>query len=76
MSLQWGIDKADEMDVDAFIEATIGGAQLYEEFGFKTKEIVDLRREGMEGDAEWTNLAEEYPLKYRWMERKKKSTRA
>lgn len=78
MSLQWGVDKADEMDVEAFIEATVEGAQLYERFGFRTVEVVDLKRDGkeVEGDEEWKSLEREYPLKYRWMEREKKSARS
>ncbi|KAF2011277.1 GNAT acetyltransferase-like protein [Aaosphaeria arxii CBS 175.79] len=73
-ALQWGINKADEMDVEAFIEASIEGAQLYERFGFRTIHIMDLRKEATE-DQEWASLAEEYPLHYRWMEREKKSNR-
>lgn len=76
LSLQWGIDKADEMGVRSFIEATIEGAQLYERFGFVTKQIMDVKREGMDQDAEWKILAREYPLRYRWMEREKKSVKA
>ena len=75
MSLQWGINKADEMDVEAFVEATVDGAQLYERFGFDTKQLVTLNGENVRTDAEWGKLTEEYPLKYRWMEREKKSAR-
>lgn len=61
------------MNAEAFIEATIEGAHLYEKFGFVTKQIVDLKEERLIGDEEWERLAEEYPLRYRWMEREKKS---
>ncbi|KAF2796037.1 GNAT acetyltransferase-like protein [Melanomma pulvis-pyrius CBS 109.77] len=73
LSLQWGIEKADEMNVEAFIEATVDGAQLYERFGFVTKHIMNLRMEEVDADSEWRRLEEEYPLKYRWMERGKRS---
>lgn len=76
LSLQWGMEKADEMRVKSFIEATIEGTQLYEKFGFITKEIMDVKREDMEQDSEWMALAQEYPLRYRWMEREKRSSNA
>ena len=76
LSLQWGVDKADEMDVESFIEATIDGAQLYERFGYKTTQLMSLKKDNMDGDEEWQKLANEYPLECRWMERKRKSAKA
>ena len=61
------------MNVETFIEATIDGAHLYEKFGFVTKQIVDLKDGSKMNDAEWGQLAEEYPLLYRWMERGKQN---
>ncbi|KAH7113910.1 hypothetical protein B0J11DRAFT_143415 [Dendryphion nanum] len=72
LSLQWGVDKADEMNVKAFIEASVDGTQLYERFGFATKSIMNPRTGVMQNDAEWVKLADEYPLLCRWMEREKK----
>jgi len=69
--LQWGINRADEMGVEAFIQATVEGKELYENFGFVTKDIMDLKKPGMQGDAEWVKLERRYPLVYRWMERPK-----
>lgn len=69
LALQWGIEKADEMNVRAFIEASVNGAQLYEKFGFVTTDVVDLKKEDKNGDTEWEELALEYPLRFRWMER-------
>ena len=69
LSLQWGIDKADEMKAKAFIEASMEGAQLYEKFGFMTRDIMDLKKGDMSDDVEWQKFATEYPLLCRWMER-------
>lgn len=32
--MEWGIKKADELGVDAFVEATETGKLLYEKYGF------------------------------------------
>lgn len=34
---------------------------------------MDLKRDSSGAGREWQKLAKEYPLKYRWMEREKKS---
>lgn len=44
LMLAWGAKKADEMNVECFVEATDAGRQLYEKFGFTTltKILVDV----------------------------------
>lgn len=69
MMLQWGVEKAEELGLKMLVEATVTGRALYERFGFVTREVVDVRREGMEGDAEWEMLERRYPLICCWMER-------
>ena len=71
--VQWGIDRADKLGLKMVVEATVQGQQLYQRFGFLTKEIVHLRKEGMEGDAEWEELERRYPLVCCWMIRPKKA---
>lgn len=43
LMLAWGVKKAEELDVECFVEATDAGRQLYEKFGFTTlmKVLVD-----------------------------------
>ncbi|KAF2141862.1 uncharacterized protein K452DRAFT_287835 [Aplosporella prunicola CBS 121167] len=49
--LQWGLDKADEMGLEAFVEATPMGQGLYEKMGFEVAKDVpfDLGQFGEEG---------------------------
>jgi len=70
--LKWGVDKADELGLKCIVEATVDGQQLYERFGFLTKQVVDTKKEGMDGDEEWMKLQDRYPLVSCWMERPKK----
>ena len=62
LSLQWGIDKADEMNAKAFIEASMDGAHLYEKFGFVTKNIMDLHKDDMEDDPDDGSGARPEPI--------------
>lgn len=43
LMLEWGVKKAEEMNVECFVEATDAGRQLYQKFGFTTltKILVD-----------------------------------
>ncbi|KAA6412761.1 MAG: hypothetical protein FRX48_03753 [Lasallia pustulata] len=43
--VKWGCDRADEMGVQAFVEATLTGRRLYEKHGFVVTEAVDLKAE-------------------------------
>lgn len=43
--LEWGTAKADELGVEAFIEATADGVPLYERHGFKVMNEFTLRGE-------------------------------
>jgi len=67
--LQWGVEKADELELKMVVEATVQGRRLYESFGFVVMEIVDVKKEGMEGDVEWEELEMRYPLSCCWMVR-------
>jgi hypothetical protein len=71
--LQWGINKADKLGVKMVVEATVQGQQFYQRFGFVTKEILDMKKEGMEGDDEWMELEKRFPLVCCWMVRAKKA---
>lgn len=69
MMLQWGVEKADELGLKMMVEATVEGRRLYERFGCEIKEIMEVKREGMEGDVEWVELEKRYPLACCWMVR-------
>lgn len=40
MLIQWGLDKADELKLPSFLEASDAGKPLYERFGFETQEVT------------------------------------
>lgn len=54
--MEWGVQKADEMGVDSFVEASASGRLLYAKFGFLTykKLIVDTKVENP--SKEWLEL--------------------
>ncbi|KAL9018593.1 MAG: hypothetical protein Q9185_004109 [Variospora sp. 1 TL-2023] len=75
--VEWGVRKADEMGVEAFVEATDDGMPLYAKYGFrKTDDIVlkgelegmddDLRKLGRE--LEWKGHYMWRPVGGRWVE--------
>lgn len=51
MPIAWGTARADEMDLDAYLEASEMGQPLYERHGFKIVKLLqfDLSRFGGEG---------------------------
>jgi hypothetical protein len=51
MLLSWGIDKAEEMGVPCYVQASSEGETLYEKFGFEvlSVEVFDLGKYGLEG---------------------------
>jgi GNAT superfamily N-acetyltransferase len=54
--LKWGLEKADDAGVEAYLEASDMGRPLYERWGFEpVKRIaLDLRRWGGDEQIEWT----------------------
>jgi len=52
MLISWGTARADEMGLDAYLEASEMGQPLYERHGFKTVKLLqfDLLRFGGEGN--------------------------
>jgi predicted N-acetyltransferase YhbS len=67
MMLQWGVDQANSMMADAFVQASDEGARFFKRFGFESREAVHLQPEQSADEEEWSNLA----LKYEWMDRPK-----
>lgn len=57
--MQWGINEADQRDIESFIEATPQGQALYEIFGYGlvTSVQVDTSHVGLE-DGEWEKWKE------------------
>ncbi|CAI6341520.1 unnamed protein product [Periconia digitata] len=51
MLLQWGVDKADELKLPAFLESSDAGKALYTKFGFEAHEVTswDNTKYGLEG---------------------------
>ena len=71
MMVQWGVDKADELNCDSFIEASWQGRQVYEKFGFMYTDEYRTRRTDPEPDEAWKELEEKHPFMARWMWRPK-----
>jgi GNAT superfamily N-acetyltransferase len=62
--VRWGTQRADELGVKGFVEASYEGRRLYESCGFVVKEHVLLK--GGEVKEEWGDYGE---VGYNWMER-------
>ena len=62
--MSWGIDQADSLGLESFVEATPMGKFLYEAHGYKSiKEVSVLRKEG--ASIEWKVLEEKLlPIGY------------
>lgn len=55
MLVEWGVKRADELGIEAFVEATEEGKGLYAKWGFGVVEDVRIRGErwGVEGEVQW-----------------------
>ncbi|KAH8781898.1 acyl-CoA N-acyltransferase [Hyaloscypha finlandica] len=69
--VQWGTEKADELGLRTFVEASYFGRPLYEKFGFVVGEHVLL--EGGNVKEEWREYGQ---IGYYWMERQEREAKA
>ena len=68
MMVQWGVEQADKMGVDTFVEASWDGGRVYRQFGFQYIDEFKLRRPPeREGDEEWDKLEKDYGLEIEWL---------
>jgi len=51
MLLRWGLERADELGLEAYLEASMMGRPLYEKFGFQVVDTMryDMEKYGKEG---------------------------
>ena len=42
MMMEWGTCKADELDLECFVEASVQGYQLYSKHGFRAQRVAEL----------------------------------
>jgi hypothetical protein len=42
MLVQWGVDRADELGIEAYHESSIEARKLYERFGYKAVKAVEF----------------------------------
>jgi len=56
--MEWGIEKADELGLPSYIEATDIGLRLYESCGFKVEGDIDLDATVENPSEEFTRLRE------------------
>jgi N-acetylglutamate synthase-like GNAT family acetyltransferase len=59
--MEWGVNKADEIGVESFVEASELGMHLYKQFGFLTvsEELVDTNVSNP--SEEWKYMATRFP---------------
>jgi hypothetical protein len=67
LMLEWGVNRANEMNCDMFVEASWYGGQVYRKFGLTGGDEFWTRRTDPEPDEEWKKLEEAYPFKAAWM---------
>ncbi|KUJ13714.1 GNAT acetyltransferase-like protein [Mollisia scopiformis] len=72
LMLKWGIEKADSLDYEMFVEAADStGGHVYRQMGFVAVDEYWTRRLESEPDSDWIELEEKYPFKATWMMRPK-----
>ena len=56
--LQWGIDKAEEMRLPCYLQASEQGKRLYQNYGFQAFDVaeLDLAEYGLEGIERMTEM--------------------
>jgi hypothetical protein len=59
--MEWGTKKADEMGVEAFIEASELGGHLYEKFGFVVVSKSRTETNIENASEEWKDMAARFP---------------
>lgn len=64
MLMRWGLERADEEGVEAYLEASPDGKPIYEHFGFVAQEelVVDLEGKGL-GDKKFVEVFMVRPVK-------------
>ena len=66
--LEWGLEQADRMKCNTYVEANVHGEKLYRKFGFvSTLDVQNPRK--LHADDEWRELEYRWPLRFRWMVR-------
>lgn len=60
--MKWGTKKADELELESFVESTEDGQGLYEAHGFKVFEDFNLDAEIKEPDEDFSKLREKLGL--------------
>ena len=66
--VQWGVERAEEIGVEAFVEASWHGSQVYRRFGFQyVDEFRSKRPPEKEGDVKWDELEKTNPFEGEWL---------
>jgi hypothetical protein len=72
LMMQWGVARADEIDLEIFIEVARDGTLLYLNFDFVELDKLSTPQPDGEVDEEWKRLEEAYPFEPTWMWRPKR----
>ena len=70
--VQWGVHRADELGLEAFVEATKSGVRLYEKYGFVASDSFRAETERDGASEKWKKLVRELPIEYTFLWRPKK----
>jgi GNAT superfamily N-acetyltransferase len=75
LMVQWGVEKADEMGIESFVEASWYGSQVYRKHGFLYIDDVKPKRPPQwEGNTDWDLLESKYAFGIEWLWRPKKDS--
>jgi GNAT superfamily N-acetyltransferase len=63
--MSWGVERADEMKMESFLEGTLIGRHLYEKFGFVVVSTEEAVTDVENASERWRQLEKKY-LPYTW----------
>ncbi|MCJ1373894.1 hypothetical protein MMC20_005124 [Loxospora ochrophaea] len=63
--IKWGLERADRLGLESFVEATKEGKTSYESFGFEVIDINEFHGQNEKLDKDWTELESNF-LPFTW----------
>ncbi|MCJ1310747.1 RNA polymerase II transcription factor B 52 kDa subunit [Agyrium rufum] len=65
--VRWGVEKADELGLDSFVEATNSCTSLYERHGFVASDSFNIKTERDDASEDWMKLVKELSIEYTFL---------
>lgn len=66
MIMSWGVEKADELGFETWLDATVHGVPLYKNHGFVVREENNIHPKTEMPDEDWTKLEKEISPMVLW----------